>query len=277
MTGKYFIHQGVLKPAAEALVPLDDINYAYGYGVYETLKLRKGLVYFVHDHVGRLYHSAGIIGICIPFSKNDVASWILQLCRKNEAADANIKILCIGGNKPGAADIYIFLVNPLFPDRRLYSRGASVILEEGERHFPQAKSLSMLISTMAYRKAVAADCYDALLVNRNGSITEGTRTNIFYLKDGGVWTPPKAEVLEGVTKHKLCECLAGNGISVKSRDIKAVEIATLDGLFLTSTSSKIIPVRLIDKTEIPIPERIRELMRLFDAFLDNYANQNGIF
>jgi branched-chain amino acid aminotransferase len=279
MTGKYFIQQGEVKPKEQAQISLDDINYAYGYGVYETLKIRKGLIYFVSDHIERLYHSANIIGISIPFKKEEVAGWIYKLVEVNQVSDANIKIMCIGGSNDTSgkcrAEIYIFLLNPLFPDRKLYKHGAKVMLEEGERHFPQAKSLSMLISTMAYRKATAAGCYDALLVNRENFITEGTRTNIFYIVSGAVCTPPAADVLEGVTKHKLCECLSLQGIDVVSRSLARTELSRLEGLFLTSTSSKIIPVCQVDGIEIPFDEKLRQIMQLFDNFLKSWADSQS--
>ncbi len=273
MTGKYFIHQGNVKPLEQALISLNDINYAYGYGVYETLKLRSGLVFFPDQHVERLFHSADIIGIEIPFKKDTVENWIRELVSVNKLQDANIKMLCIGGPRGGDPNVYIFMLNPLFPDRKFYREGISVITFSGERHYPKAKSLSMLVSTMAYREAVAKDCYDALLVNRDSNITEGTRTNVFYVKNGSLFTPPADEALEGVTKHTLIDCLKKNRIGITEKDLPVSALDNVDGVFLTSTSSKVLPVSCANDIEIGIPDEVREIMKYYDEYLKEYTRE----
>ena len=277
MIGNFFAHNGDFLPVSEARISLDDINFTYGYGVYETLKARKGLVYFPLDHIERLFHSAQIIGIEVGFKKSEIVSWVLELVKKNGLEDCNIKILCIGAANDKGPDIYILCLNPLFPPRRLYRDGASLLTMEGERHFPQAKSLSMLMSAMAYRKAIAAGCYDALLINRQGQVTEGTRTNLFYLQNNMVFTPPAEQSLEGVTKHTLVSCLKNNNIEIKERTLPIGELKSVQGLFLTSTSSKVMPVSRIDENEIQIPELIREIIKMYNEYLEDYRNSTLSF
>lgn len=273
MIGSYFIHQGQLKSAAQAFISLDDINFTYGYGVYETLKVRNGVIYFSHEHVKRLLHSSEIIGIQKSFHEAEIAEWIKTLVFKNEITETNIKMLCIGGKGNNLPDIYIFCMNPVYPDKSLYENGASVVLFEGERHYPQAKSLSMLISTMAYRFAADQGCYDALLVNSEGYITEGTRTNVFFLKDNVLSAPPSLNALEGVTKHTLIECLGKKGITVSEKKLARDELTSLDGLFLTSTSSKVMPVSAVNKIRISIPQITREIMDMYALFLKEYSEE----
>ncbi len=273
MIGDYYTFNGDLRPAAEAVVPIDDINFAYGYGVYETLKLRKGVVFFPDRHAERLLHSAEIIRLAHPFSRENIERSVLELARANGMRDANIKMLLIGSPDIEAAEgahLYVFMLNPLFPRRELYRDGAFAVCFDGERRYPQSKSLDMLTSTLAYRSARGAGAYDALLVNRAGEITEGTRTNIFYTDGTTVYQPPKASALLGVTKLTLEEVLGRRGIDVLERPLLRSEVGSWRGYFLTSTSSKVIPISRIDDHRFEIPEIVRDIMGAYDAFLDDY-------
>jgi branched-subunit amino acid aminotransferase/4-amino-4-deoxychorismate lyase len=271
--GAHFVLNGELRPTAEALVAIDDINFAYGFGVYETLKLRKGVVFFPDRHADRLLHSAEIIELAHPFSREDIERSVLDLARKNGIRDANIKMLLIGSPDIEAAEgahLYVFMLNPLFPRRELYRDGAFAVCFDGERRYPQAKSLDMLTSTLAYRRARGAGAYDALLVNREREITEGTRTNLFYTDGETVYQPPKSDALLGVTKLTLEEVLGQRGVAVLERPLLRSEVGTWKGYFLTSTSSKVIPVSRIDHHHFEIPEIVRDIMGAYDAFLDDY-------
>ena len=150
----------------------------------------------------------------------------------------------------------------------------------------------MLMSAVAFRRARAAGVYDALLVNRRGEATEGTRTNLFVIdEDGrGVVTPPARDTLAGVTKTGVLRCIRALGIPVREQPLSAAELARWGGMFLTSTSSKIMPITAVhhspeggteggtegdgseDVITYPIPEITRNLMRAFDAYINEYVD-----
>ena len=273
MIGHYFVHNGTLKDIAEAHVSLGDINYAYGYGVYESLKVRKGHIFFCQQHVARLWHSAQIIGIAHGFDREGVAQWLQQLVAKNQIEDANIKMMLIGGSAGNGegANLYAILLNPLFPPRNLYRQGAATITWRGERLYPQAKSLNMLGSTLAYRRARAAGAYDALMVNQQGEVTEGTRANFFATDGKVIFTPPAAETLAGVTKSTVMQTIAELGIAIKECALPLAELHNWQGLFLTSTSSKVMPIGAVDERRFAIPEIVRTVMQNYEAYLKEYA------
>ncbi len=274
MIGRYFVHNGTLKDIAQAQVSLGDINYAYGYGVYESLKIRKGHMFFCQQHVARLWHSAEIIGIAHRFERARVAQWLQQLVTKNQVEDANLKVMLIGGsgNRGEDANLYAILLNPLFPPRNLYRQGVATITWRGERLYPQAKSLNMLSSTLAYRQARAAGAYDALMVNQRGQVTEGTRSNLFATDGSVIYTPPAAETLAGVTKSTVMQTIAELGIGIKERSLPMAELHNWRGLFLTSTSSKVMPIGRVDERHFAIPELVRTVMQSYEAFLKDWLN-----
>lgn len=263
----YFSKNGQILPISEAVMPLNNIEFSYGFGVYENIKVRNGIVYFVKQHIERLQKSAEIIGLTHPFTSNQIETYIQELLEKLELTkdgSVNLKMLLIGGGEP---QLFILSLAPHFPDRKFYSEGIKTITVEYERFLPQAKTLNMLPSYIAYKKAKEQGCYDSLLVDSSGLILEGTRTNFFAVKGRELFTPPAAQVLEGVTRQTVITAAKKAGFAIHEAAIPLAQITEYDGIFLTSTSSKIVPVRQIDAYDFQIPESLRELMQAYDAFL----------
>lgn len=269
MTYKYFLHNGQIKPAEEAVIPVTNVEYSYGYGVYETLRFSKGTLHFAPQHIDRLFSSASIIGLEHTLDKSEVLKNLDELTSKNEVEACNIKILLLGGKDAQSANIYMFCTNPLFPDRKLYKTGVKCILEKYERMWPGAKTLNMLPSYMAYKKARSVDAYEALLENNKGYITEGTRTNFFVIKGKTITSPPAEDILPGVTRANVLKQAKDNGYELVEDNIKFSDLTEYDGAFITSTSTKIMPIKSIDDFEFPeLPEELKELINLFNDFLE---------
>ena len=271
MAYEYFSHNGTVLPVAEAVVPLSDIEYAYGFGVYETVRVLKGRPHFLPEHLNRLMESARIIGLVHAFSPEFAAKAVEELTAKNEAENCNLKILLVGGPTTQDATLDILCLNPLFPDRKLYKQGAHAITKNLERPFPHAKTLNMLPSYLAYREAKTAGAYEALLVDRHGHVTEGTGSNFFALKGRTIFSPKASDILLGVTRDNVLKVADGTGFKVMEKDLKLADIKyydRYDDLFLTSTSAKIMPLRSVDKHVWGPPgAALHELMQAFDVFL----------
>ncbi len=268
MSYVYFSRNGEVLPIEQAIVPLGDIHYAYGFGVYETIRVLQGQPRFLEAHCERLMESARIIGLEHNFSSEFVAQSAEDLIRKNKAENCNIKILLLGGSTPEKASLNILCHNPRYPDRKLYKQGAHTITKELERAFPHAKTLNMLPSYLAHREAKAAGAFDTLLINRHDCITEGTSTNVFAIKDRTIFSPPEADILLGVTRDNILKIAKQNNFKVEEKDLKLADISQYDNLFLTSTSAKIMPIHSVDdRTWDGISPNLRELMQLFDKHL----------
>jgi len=269
----YFSHNGKLLPAEQAAVPLSNIEYSYGFGVYETIRVAGGVIYFLQEHCQRLMESARIIGLSHNFDENFVGNAVRSLVKETDVPAYNLKLLLIGGHGADAADLYITCLSPHFPDRKLYRTGATLISERLERLFPQAKSLNMFTSYKAYQRAQQAGAYDALLINQAGCITEGTRTNFFGLLERTLVSPPAADCLHGVTRSNVIDVAHKSGFSVEETPMKLDEVGRYDSVFITSTPSKVMPIRSID-TQVwnqPVPPALKELMDAYDRFIDDYT------
>lgn len=275
MTIQYFSKNGTLLPLSEATIPLENIAYQYGFGVYETLKVRGGILYFARQHIKRLLQSAKTIELKHIFISLKINLYIQEVVQKNDVKDCNIKILLIGGKEATDALLFILPLAPLFPDKKLYSIGATVNTVQYERFLPNAKTLNMFRSYLYYTKASKLGHYDMLFLDNNGNILEGSRTNFFAIKGATLTTPPRKKVLEGVTRQIVIATAKKNGFTVKEKDIPFSSLKKLDGAFLTCTSGKIIPLIQVNNLKFPeITPKLKKLMQIYNKFLEA---SRGIF
>ncbi len=275
MAYQYFSHNGKVLPIEQAVVPLSSIEYTYGFGVYETIRLQGGTTYFLQEHCERLMESARVIDLEHAFSADFVQKSISELVQKTKAETCNLKVLLVGSASKDKATLSIMCLNPFFPDRKFYKNGAACITYNYERSFTGAKTLNMLPSYLAYRHAKASGAYDALLIDRNGCITEGTRTNFLSIKDRTIFTPKKESILPGIMRGAVLKVAKQNKFTVTERAIKLTDVSDFDSAFLTSSSSKIMPIQSIDGLSLGSPSpALRELMTTFNQFLDSYSNEH---
>ncbi len=316
-----FSKNGQLLPIDKAIISVDNIEFTYGFGVYENLKVRNRILYFPELHIQRLFHSAKAIGLTTQYDQKTIHDFLINLIKKIKEGSFNLKMLCVG-NKEGS-DLYILALAPKFLTAKEYSQGVQAITYKTERQFPQAKTLNMLPSYIAYKKAHQEKCYDALLVNEKDEILEGTRTNLFFTDGKTIFTAPEDKVLNGVTRLTLIEAITRYNkgkaneksqdknpslknnvmketnknpiketgkknenvigaknqeqsqpqkIIIKEKILKKDEINDYQGFFLTSTSSKIVPINKINETTILIPNLIKKVMKIYDEYLMQYAS-----
>jgi branched-chain amino acid aminotransferase len=274
MSIQYFSKNGKLLPLVDATVPLENIAYQYGFGVYETIRVRNKIAYFTEQHIERLLQSARLIELEHIYTLPQIDSYIQEVIQKNNTQNCNLKILLIGGKNTEDALLFILPLNPLFPDKKIYINGVTVETAQYERFLPNAKTLNMLQSYIHYTKASKKGHYDALFLDDKNNVLEGSRTNFFVIKDKTLITPPKEKVLAGVTRQTVIAVAKKSGFIVEEKGININELENFDGAFLTATSAKIVPLIQINDFKFDkIPENLNELMRMYSNFLEK---SNGL-
>ena len=274
---RFFSRNGHIMPVEQAVISLFDINYAYGYGVYETLRIKQGVIFFITEHCQRLLNSARHIGLEHAYTAQAIETNIRQLVAANQLTSANVKVMLIGDSTAHTdpqCTLYILPMNPLYPRRDLYKHGATAIIAHGERRYPQAKTLDMLLSAVAYRQARAAKAYDALLVNRHEEVVEGTRSSLFVTDGHAIYTPPSAETLSGVTQSIILKIISTLGIECHEQALPLSLFDRWEGIFLTSTSAKVMPITTVDDIHFDIPPIVRALSTEYTAYLNEYLTRH---
>jgi len=285
MLGAFISHNHRLTPKEQALISIESIEFSYGFGVYELIRLSKGRLLFAELHIERLMQSAKIIGLEHEFDIQTILRDIQILVDKNRVEvkveddnrespnpniqSCNIKIILVGGKTAADAHLYIMMLAPKFLDKKTYRDGVAVITKIYERFLPQAKTLNMLPSYLLYKEATVKQSFDMLLLNRYGYILEGTRSNFFAIRGPTVYTPPLDIVLNGISRQTVIACAKKHGYTIEEVKILASDLFSFAGAFLTNTSGKIVPIRTVDGRSFPnITAEIKRLMELYDEYIN---------
>ncbi len=252
---------GNLIDEKEAVLPVTSKAFQYSYSVYEVIKIKEGKIIFFDDHFKRLELSASSVNIRLWFSKEDLRAWIEKLIVAESILNERVRILVVGDLD------YAFITHEsLLPvDSTLYKDGIKCTFYYGERFMPQSKTSNLLMSYLALEEAHASGAYEALFVNHDNLITEGTRSNFYALEGDILYTADETLVLNGITRIHIIKAAKKLGLDVHFDAVKPGDIKYFDGVFISSTSLVALPVNRINneemkKTAWPKIEEIRKMV-----------------
>lgn len=255
------IRNGKIVKESEAVLPVTYREVQYSFSVYEALRVLKGHVVHLEDHLRRLAFSCGAIHLFHPFDDGMIASSIEALIKADSIEDATMRILIVGGNQPLFFITYTDLLS--YPES-YYSDGIDCTLYHGERFLPEAKTSNLLMQYIALEDAKRKGAFEALLVNRNGLVLEGTRSNFYGLAGSKLYTAPDNLVLSGITRISVLKAAKAIGLEIVFNPPAADSLESFDSLFISSTSMGAMPVRRINGIDMPMKawDTVAEICRL---------------
>ncbi len=264
----YVSRNGVLVEPDQARVSVFDPALYGAYGVYESLQVVQGVAFELAAHLQRLARSATILELPLPGDPPTFERWIVDVLRANRARDCTLRLFAMGGSNGDGVTCFIWpQPAPVYP-QEFYTQGASAILFEGQRTFPEAKSLNALVSYLARRRAGALGIHEGLLHN-GGYLTEGSNSNLFAVIDGEVLTPPATQVLSGVTRDVLFELGERNGTPIREAELAVSHVPMWQECFITSTSRHVMPITTIGDQHIA-DGGVGPLTRRFAGWFEGY-------
>ncbi len=270
--GKYY-------PKDKAKISVFDHGFLYGDGVFEGIRSYGGIVFKLKEHIDRLYSSARAIMLGMPLTKEEMIEAVLETLRKNNLKDSYIRLVITRGvgdlgldprkcPKPSVIIIAVPMLQLYDEEKR--RRGISMIVSWTRRDPVDAtsheiKSLNYLNSILAKIEANNAGADEAIILDTHGYICEATGENIFVVKNGKLYTSPRASgALPGITASVIKRIAAELGYEVIERNLTVTELYEADEAFLTGTGAEIMPIREVNKRKIgegrigPITEKILE-------------------
>ncbi|HEY5470886.1 MAG TPA: aminotransferase class IV [Bacteroidales bacterium] len=255
--GTNFVLNGELQPAE-----LFDNALVYeGDSIYEVLRTVKGCPVFFNDHMERLASSVKLQNKDLLADVAGMRKAIIQLTRSDRKKLANIKIVFNYNN--GLSNFLIYLVEPIYPTEEQYKKGVKGVLFYGERKDPESKVINHKLRSSISHKLIQEGGYEAVLVNENNLITEGSRSNIFFLRNETLVTAPDSLILNGITRKHILEICNEQKIEVVLECVRVVDMTKFDSVFMTGTSPMVLPFNCIDdkfyKVTFPLMERLRKL------------------
>jgi branched-chain amino acid aminotransferase len=259
----------------EATISINDVAVLRGYSAFESLRTYDRRPFHLHDHLERLYRSASLIELDLPYARKFVVNVIHEVIERNPYRHAAIRILVTGGESedgimPAGRPVLAVLITPLGErDMERFVRGVKLITSHLQRATPEAKTSNYVAAIRSLKEASRRNATDALFVNEQGHVLEGTRSNFFVFR-GDTLITPGVGVLMGVTRRVVLE-LAEGRFPVEERPLLLHELSRVDEAFITSSSREITPVIQIDDVVIadgkPGP-RTYELEQRFIAMIE---------
>jgi branched-chain amino acid aminotransferase len=258
---------GKIVAAEEARVSLFTHGLHYGTGAFEGIRAYKqkgggGAVFRLREHLERLEDSLKILDVKVPYSVDDLIQATVATCKANGFEECYIRPLAFladsgslsvnpGSNPPVDLAILNWEWGHYLGDKGM-NEGARLKISSFIR--PQPNSVmtkgkitgQYVTGVLAKREAISLGFEEAVVLDPEGYVAEGTGENLFIVKDGRVKTCPLGSILSGITRHTVLEYFRSKGIAVQESRFTRDELWCADEIFLTGTAAEITPVREID-------------------------------
>jgi branched-chain amino acid aminotransferase len=255
---------GELTPWREANIHVLTHTLHYGMGAFEGIRAyhaeRGTAIFRLQDHIGRLFQSAHILRMAIPFNETDINAASCDVIRENRLDSAYIRPMCYYGSEGMGLRADNLKVHTMVAAWEWGSYLGAEGLEKGIRIKTSSYTRHHVNITMCKAKAngnyinsmlalqEALDCgYDeALLLDNEGYVAEGSGENIFIVRNGTLFTPDLTSALEGITRNTIITLAEEAGYPVKEKRITRDEVYIADEAFFTGTAAEVTPIRELD-------------------------------
>lgn len=243
-----------------AKISVYDHGFLYGDGIFEGIRIYNGNIFKCKEHLDRLYDSAKSIMLDIPLTYDEMQQALVESVRRNQLRDGYIRLVVSRGpgdlgldprRSPKANVVIIVEQLSIYPEEA-YENGLRIVSVSTRRNVPDAlnpkiKSLNYLNNVLVKIQANLAGVGEALMLNTEGYVTEGSGDNIFIIKNGAIITPPcYLGALEGITRGTIMDIARKLGYTVKEEPFTLHDVYVADEVFLTGTAAEVIAVREVD-------------------------------
>lgn len=268
---------GVEMPLDDVKVSVLDRSFLFGDAVYEVVRIYGGLPFLLGEHLRRM---AGCLKeLRIEFSVDALESRCMALLQHSAVSEGTLYLHVSRGAAPRT---HHFPEQPTTPNALVYAKelsdesyarqrstGARTILVPDLRWKRcDIKSVNLLANCLAAQAAREAGCAEAILVEADGSLVEGSHSSIFGVRDGALLTYPLgANILPGITRKLVVHIAHKVGLPVREAALRQEDLSTLQEMFLTGTTSEVMPIIQVDEVTIgsgrpgPVVARLQEQYR----------------
>jgi branched-chain amino acid aminotransferase len=259
----------------------------YGLGVFEGVRAyhtpdRGACIFRLDAHTDRLFRSAHILRMSMPFDKKTLNEAQRAVIRANDLDEGYLRVLCYLGSegmglRAEGLRTHVVIAGwdwPSYMDPASRERGIKVRSSSYTRHHVnitmcKAKACGNYINSMlALREAIECGAEEALLLDNEGYVAEGSGENVFIVRDGKVHTPELTSCLEGITRDTIIRFIRDMGLDLVERRITRDEVYVAEEAFFTGTAAEVLPIREVDGRVIsdgrrgPVTEKLQS--RYFD-------------
>jgi len=273
-----FYVDGAFVDSDKAVLSVNDMAILRGYGIFDFMRTYNQKPFHLKEHITRLVNSGSHVGLTLPCSEEELFDIVMETLARNNYPESNVRIVFTGGISPdsvtpqGNGKLMVMVTPKHDLPEWWYTEGAKIVTVDVERYIPEAKSTNYMNAVLAQQEAKKKNAVEAVYVDRDGRVLEGTTTNIFLLIDGE-WVTPDRGILHGITRAAVLD-LMKNEFKVTFRDLSREDLARAEEIFITASNKEIVPVIQADDLKIgsgKVGENTRRIMKLFRDFTKVYG------
>ena len=269
---------GDFLPIDEAKVPVLDRGFIFGDGVYEVVPVYSKVPFRLDEHLARLERSLAAVGIRNPYTREQWCGFVEGIVARQPFEDQAVYFQVTRGVAkrdhafPKGVQPTVFMMsNPLVPpaQAQVEAGAAAITARDNRWHRCDIKSISLIGNVLLRQLSAEADATETILF-RDGKLTEASASNVFMVKDGVIYSPPKNElILPGITYDVVVELARANKMPLEFDEIKEAEVREADEIWVTSSSKEVLAIVRLDGAPVgdgkPGP-LFRRMYRLYQDF-----------
>ncbi len=280
MTGGQLVYlNGEFVPHGEAKVSVEDRGFNFADGIYEVARIVGGNAFRLEAHLDRFEDGARALEIDLPVTRETVGDTIVETARRNGVEEGTVYVQLTRGAAPrghafpekATPTLVMFARHFAGPDPQKLESGVGVVTAPDLRWgYCEVKTIGLLPNVIAYTHARSEACFEAILV-RNGVVTEGSHSSTFCVRGGIVYTHPIDNLLPAITRKYLIQAYREEGIEVREVGVPIEQFRSADEVFLTGTTTEVMPVVSIDGEPVGpgVPGRLTRIgMQLYRRDLE---------
>ncbi len=259
----YFVYDEQLRSTCD----FNPYFFGKGVSIYEVLRVEQGIPLFLKVHIDRIFSSATLENIQMDISGKFIRQSVKALIDENRMSIGNIKFL-FHRNPSGSSRFMAWVMPFFYPSARQYAEGVVAGSMQAERENPNAKKVIHSLREQADALMKKEHYWEVVYVNTKDLLTEGSRSNIFFIRNDKIFTPELSLVLPGITRAKVLALAAENGIPVEETKITSAEMKNFNACFFTGTSPKVLPVVQLNQWNFDVQHPLmRRLMLDYDRIV----------
>ena len=257
---------GLFTPLRNAKISILDRGFCYGDGLFETLRASNGQIFYIEQHIDRLFDSLQKVLIELPMTRLELTKAVKETLARNKYKNAIIRLMVTRGDTESNIQIdskihptLVINIRPFIPLPKLaYKKGVRVMLFQERANLVNGISLrlkscnylsNILIKELSNKKNFT----EGVVVDPDFGVTEGTTSNIFIVEQGQIKTPPLSPyVLAGITRQIVLEIARDHKIPLTEEKITADELIYADEVFITNSCIEIVPVTQVNSNFIGV-------------------------
>lgn len=241
---------------------------------YEVVRIINGIPLFYEDHYARLKNSMVKANYELAVSKKDLKLQMQKLCELNKLSNCNVKVIVL---QHEVEQITLTFINKFYyPTKEEYDNGVRCCSINLKRSNPNIKMIHTGYKEKIKRIATEKNVFEVFLVNDDGKITEGSKSNAFFVNGNKIYTSPEDYILMGITRQHVLAVCKKLGYEVIETLIGIDTLASFDAVFITGTSIGVLPVKNIDNFNLASAKdsTTQHVMASYNSLVHSYINDN---